>query len=260
MTRDFTLDKYRLLCQAIRESAMPVITIHEHLLDPHQTERLLILRHDVDRCPRNALHMAELESEFELHSTYYFRFNPQVFKPEIIHQIADLGHEIGYHYETLSKARGNLSQALKLFERELAEFRKITQVHTICMHGSPLSPFDNRDLWKEYDFRQFNLTGEAFLSIDYRQIQYFTDTGRTWQRTQFNIRDFSPESQPADWVRSTDDLIAAVLQKTFSRMCITAHPERWAPTLPNWFFSLVFDQAANYAKAGLQWFKSASSK
>jgi len=260
MMRDFTLEKYRHLCQAIIESAVQVPTIYEYLLDQRQAGHMLLLRHDVDRCPRNALYMAKLENEFKLRSTYYFRFKPQVFKPEIIRQIMDLGHDIGYHYETLSKTRGNFNEALKLFERELFEFRKITQVHTICMHGSPLSPFDNRDLWKKFDFRQFNLTGEAFLSIDYRQVQYFTDTGRTWQRTQFNIRDFSSGSPPANEIKSTDDLIAAVQQKTFPRICISAHPERWARTLPNWIFSLVFDQIANYLKAGFQWIKSASSK
>ncbi|MBA7531110.1 hypothetical protein ES705_23321 [subsurface metagenome] len=31
--------------------------------------------------------------------TYYFRIVTQSFNPEIIEQIAELGHEIGYHYE-----------------------------------------------------------------------------------------------------------------------------------------------------------------
>lgn len=260
MIRDFTLEKYRLLCQAIVESAVQVTTIHKYLLKPDQAKRMLVLRHDVDRCPQNALLMAKLESEFKLRSTYYFRFKLHVFKTDIIRQIADLGHDIGYHYETLSKARGNFPEALKLFEHELSEFRKITQVHTICMHGSPLSPFDNRDLWKKYDFHQFNLTGEAFLSIDYRKVQYFTDTGRTWKKTQFNIRDFSPGSQPANAIKSTDDLIMAIRQKTYPQICISAHPERWASTLPNWVFSFGFDQLSNFLKAGFQLIKSALSK
>jgi len=45
-----------------------------------------------------------------------------------------LGHEIGYHYEVLSKANGDYETAVELFEQELSEFRKITDVKTICMH------------------------------------------------------------------------------------------------------------------------------
>jgi hypothetical protein len=47
--------------------------------------------------------MAELEHELGIQSTYYFRF-PYTFKPDIIGKIHDLGHEVGYHYEVLSKA------------------------------------------------------------------------------------------------------------------------------------------------------------
>ena len=54
-------------------------------------------------------------------------------------KIPDLGHEVGYHYEVLSKANGNYERAIKLFEQELSKFRKIVDVKTICMHGSPLS-------------------------------------------------------------------------------------------------------------------------
>ena len=33
------------------------------------------------------------------------------------------------------------------FGRNLEKFRKFYPVKTICMHGSPLSKWDNRDLW-----------------------------------------------------------------------------------------------------------------
>ena len=48
-------------------------------------------------------------------------------------------NEVGYHYEVLSKAKGDYEKAVELFEQELKEFRKIVDVKTICMHGSLLS-------------------------------------------------------------------------------------------------------------------------
>ena len=91
------------------------------------------MRHDTDRKPENALRMAVLEHELGIQSTYYFRF-PYTFKPDIIGKIHDLGHEVGYHYEVLSKARGDYEKAVELFEQELSEFREIVDVKTICMH------------------------------------------------------------------------------------------------------------------------------
>ena len=91
--------------------------------------------------------MAELEHGLGIQSTYYFRVL-YTFKPEIIGKIRDLGHEVGYHYEVLSKANGDYEKAVELFEQELSEFRKIVDVKTISMHGSPLSRYDNRDLYR----------------------------------------------------------------------------------------------------------------
>ena len=57
----------------------------------------------MDRLPGNSLKTALLENNFGIRATYFFRTIPQTFKPEIIKEIADLGHEIGYHYENLSE-------------------------------------------------------------------------------------------------------------------------------------------------------------
>jgi hypothetical protein len=63
-----------------------------------------LLRHDVDRLPKNALKVAQLENRLGIQSVYFFRMVSHVFKPEIIKQIASLGHEIGYHYEDVDLA------------------------------------------------------------------------------------------------------------------------------------------------------------
>ena len=39
------------------------------------------------------------------------------------------------------------------FKYHLDELRKITEVTTICMHGSPRSEYDNKDIWKKYDYK-----------------------------------------------------------------------------------------------------------
>lgn len=244
---DFTLDKYRELCQAIIESGYDVVTVRGYLENPDLSSKLAILRHDVDRKPSNALKMAQLERELGLSATYYFRKRRHTFKLEVIRSIAQMGHEIGYHYEALVKARGDYEGAIRIFERELGEFRKIYNIETISMHGSPLSRYDNRDLWRRYDFREFGIIGEAYLSIDYDKLAYLTDTGRAWNAQRYNLRD----TVGRDWnlpVSVTDDLITVIRRHEVDQLCIQTHPNRWSTNWLAWGVSAVEDWAVNQAK------------
>jgi len=160
MNLDFTLSKYAQICEAVKHCACPIMTVSQFLEAGQPKESVIILRHDVDRDLSKAVEMANLEASFGLQATYYFRKIRSVFRKDQIKQLSQLGHEVGYHYEVLTKTRGNNEQALKLFEQELAEFREVVPVETISMHGSPLTPWNNLDLWRVYDFRDFNLSGE----------------------------------------------------------------------------------------------------
>ena len=50
--------------------------------------------------------MAQLEADMGNRGTYYFRIVPESFDPQIIENIAELGHEVGYHYEDVSLVIG----------------------------------------------------------------------------------------------------------------------------------------------------------
>ena len=81
--------------------------------------------------------------------------------------------------------------AIKRFSENLEKLRKIAPVRTICMHGSPMSRWDSRLLWKYYDYRDFGITGEPYFDVDFDKVFYLTDTGRRWDGDSFNIRDKS---------------------------------------------------------------------
>ena len=85
--RDFTLKKYKQLCLALLDSGYTPLTVYSYLsIGRQKNNKLVVLRHDIDRKPGNALRMAELEHELGIQSTYYFRF-PYTFKPDIIGKI-----------------------------------------------------------------------------------------------------------------------------------------------------------------------------
>ena len=116
-----------------------------------------------------------------------------------------------YICQILDKAKGDLEKAIKIFEKELNEFRKICDVKTICMHGNPLSKWVNKDIWKKYDFRDFGIIGEPYLSIDYTRVLYLTDTGRKWN-SRFSVKDVvgANVNQAIEKMKSTDDVIRLI--------------------------------------------------
>jgi hypothetical protein len=219
--------------------------------------------------------MAKLEHRYGVRSTYYFRHIEETFKPEVILQIAKMGHEIGFHYEVMDKANGNPEKAIEIFKQELEDLRRVTEnvteVRTVCMHGNPLKPWSNRDLWKKYDFRDFGIIGEPYYSIDYNKVFYLTDTGRTWADLKIRVKDTIDRTginastglinigfgdTGLKSISSTDDVIHLIESRKVPQMCLLAHPNRWCDDFGGWTKELLFQNIKNVGKAGIVWYRS----
>lgn len=196
-------------------------------------ERLMIMRHDVDADASNALAMAEIDAAHGVRSTFYFRMKPNVFRPTIIKKIQFLGHEIGYHYEVLSDANGDYQKAGKLFASHLRTLRKIAPVKTACMHGRSLSKINNLDFFRHYRLQSFGLFAEPYLSIDYSDKYYFTDTGLCWHNLRFNIRD-SVYSKGNGGIRSTEELIRFIRSPIPKKAALLTHTNNWVDNVLLW--------------------------
>jgi hypothetical protein len=57
------------------------------------------------------------------------------------------------------------------------------------MHGSPLSRYDNRKIWEQFDYRKYGIIGEPYFDVDFSKVLYLTDTGRRWDGEHVSIRD-----------------------------------------------------------------------
>lgn len=183
---DFTLTQYKQVLRTIKLLGVDVFGVGDYLVERPSNHPILLLRHDVDHYPARALRLAQLESELGFRSTYYFRAIPSVFNPTIMKAIASLGHEVGYHYETLDITKGNFQQAAELFRAELDRFRAVVPIRTVCSHGNSIAIRNgyqaNRDLFvqKAGLLDELDLLGEAYLNIDIPTFVYVADNGRTW--------------------------------------------------------------------------------
>ena len=235
---DFTLAKYLELLNALKGYGFDELT----------------LRHDVDLRPANSLRTAQLEADNGMLGIYYFRAVPESWDEEIIRQISSLGHEIGYHYESLTTCNGDVDKAYSDFCSNLQRLRAIVPVRSICMHGSPRSPFDSKDIWKKYDYHALGIENEPYLDTDFSQVFYLTDTGRRWDGYKVSVRDKIPQYQD-QWTssgltfHSTDDIIKGLGEGIIPRrLMLTVHPQRWNPFGAEWFKELIMQNAKNLVK------------
>ncbi len=161
---DFTVNKYIQLLNALIEQGYHFQTFSDYLTKP--LLKSIVLRHDVDKRPRNSLTLAKIENEHGLKGTYNCRIVPESWDEGIIKEISSLGHEIGYHYENLSVFKGDHESAIDDFKMNLEKLRKLVPVSTITMHGSPTSKHDSRDLWKNFNYKDLGLIGEPYFDMD----------------------------------------------------------------------------------------------
>ena len=255
---DFTLATYRQLLTALKENGYEFITF-ERYCSGERRGKCIILRHDIDKKPERSLALAKIENNLGIQATYYFRLIPSVdIESNFIRTIAELGHEIAYHYEDLTLAKGDTEKAFGLFETHLNYFREFYPVKTIAMHGSPTSKFDNRHLWNHYNYRDLGIIGEPYFDFINEEVNhadgnrfYFTDTAGMWDGDKYNVRD-KAIGQSADKkvkVHTTDELIEFLTHSASAKeVMINTHPQRWTDNKAEWLLEYTTQKAKNIIK------------
>src|SRR5690625_3562181 len=134
MKRDFTVSTYKELLDSLEKGGFAFQTVHQFISDP--AEKVILLRHDVDARKEHSLRFARIQHERGISGTYYFRLVPESFDKGVIREIAEMGHEIGYHYETMDTAGGKPGMALAQFEDGRERLREIAGGRSAWRTGS----------------------------------------------------------------------------------------------------------------------------
>jgi len=248
MAHDFTLDTYKNLLEAAIKAGYKLTSYEDFIVNGENYSKVFILRHDVDDLPQNSLATAILEKELGAKGSYYFRIVKQSLHPDVIKKIAEAGHEIGYHYEDVALTNGNMDKAFENFKKHLELIKTYYPVKTICMHGSPLSKWDNRLLWKNNNYKELGIIGEPYFDIDFNKVLYITDTGRSWNKTDTSIRDKVKTAFDYSF-RSTFDIIRAFGEnKLPDQIMLNIHPQRWTDNHVQWLKELVIQNLKNVIK------------
>lgn len=251
MNRDFTFTTYEEIINTFLEMNYDIVTVDEYLSRKETFGKCLILRHDVDRFPLQTLRMSKLEAKLGVSSTYYFRIIDSVFKPKILNAVKMFGHEIGYHYEDLALCNGDVEKALKHFNDSLSRLRKYAAVRTICMHGSPLSKHDNKVMWQEANYKDFDIIGDTSYDINFNEVFYITDNGMGWNKRGVSVRDKYTTNYNIP-IKDSFHLIQLLKQGVLpERIMLNAHPDTFFQKLIPWFLNVCFIRTKNFAKKAL---------
>lgn len=246
--KEFTFNSYENIIQAFQSNDYNIVTFSEYIKTEEKKGKYLILRHDVDRFPLQTLQMARLEAVKGIKSTYFFRIIPAVFKPEILAEVASLGHEIGYHYEDLTLCNGNHEKAIEHFKYFLEQLRNFFPVQTICMHGSPMSKWDNKTIWEKFDFRNYGIIADTSLNIDYNRVFYISDNGRAWNRLSVSIRD-KVDSELKIPIKNTHNLVYLIRNnKIHDQVMLNIHPDTFFDFGLSYLFNWGFIETKNIVK------------
>ncbi len=260
-SRDFTLSKYAKLCENLKDLGYKFLTFEEYF-NSTPSEKIVLMRHDIDNVVDHkiCLRMAKIEKDLGVKSTYYTRVIPKVFNLKTLNYIKLQGHEIGYHYEVLNLAKGSRNLALSLFKKQLSFLRQFFNIQTICQHGGLLGNdtastfqgllnvlikrmdenrkiqiYDSRSLWESNDFNELDIIGDAYLSLDYNDFKYFSDTGLAWNNFNSRLLDkVDTDLQVGSNVKTTDNLIEHIKRFKHKKVSILVHPANWIEPLHSW--------------------------
>ena len=246
-SRDFTLRTFQFLINSLKKYNYHFLT-YEKFVNWNNLNKVVVMRHDVDHKPENAVKMAQLEKDMGISASYFIGQVNNSYSKNAINCIVKMGHELGYHYNDLAMSNGSFEKAFESFKRNLAELRLYYPVRTMCMHGSPLSKWDNRLLWAKYNYRELGIISEPYLDINFNDILYLTDASRAWNNANVTIRD-KVDTKFNFHISNTFDIIKLLeLNKLPDKLLINIHPHNWAKNRFEWIIILLWQGIKNQIK------------
>ncbi|NBW40893.1 hypothetical protein EBR25_07815 [bacterium] len=190
-TCDFSFAHYREMLEVLKENGYTFLTFHglSQIEESELPEKIVLLRHDVDKSTSKALKFADIESELSIPATYFIRLHSNYYNPfsyvayKELKEIETKQHEIGLHTEFFDMAKINKEDGYEMLEREIEIFQHIfkTPVKTLAPHrtsGSSTMERLQENLEKVY---QGLGIPHAYQSIFTHDFRYLSDSSAIWR-------------------------------------------------------------------------------
>jgi len=207
---DFSYDHYREIIDSAK-AKYQILPLKD--FKPLTKDKVLVLRHDIDAKVRRATRMAKLERDLDVTATYFVRVHAELYNPfgfrtyPLLKGIADMGHEIGLHFENLDFSHITGEDSSSVLRREIDVLETIlgVKIKGIASHRG-FSGIDNSDFMLKTRLSDFGVYYEAHELT--KNCFFISDSLRRWART-------------------NGQCVCQILQENHPQLCLLAHPQFW---------------------------------
>ena len=177
MNQEFTLKEYQDLLIHFRKSH-EIVPFRDY--NTVKEKNSIVLRHDIDYSLKHAKIMAQIESDLGVKSTYFLLFSSPFYNLldqeniGLAKDIAEMGHEIGLHYDVTVMMKGNRKNPESLLHSQVEILSNIAnqKVETIAMHNPSIS---GEDIFRNTPYRN------AYQAEFVEEMAYFSDSCMAWR-------------------------------------------------------------------------------
>lgn len=175
----FTYGGYLGLLKLLEKNRYNVVDYHNW----EQSDRCVILRHDVDNDLQKALEMAKLEHRYGIQSTYFVLLTSNLYNMfsnksrEMVNEMRRLGHTIGLHFDEMvyQKEMGNIEKVEQCIRKELDILSEVVETEvTVFSYHRPTKMILNADITMP---NVINAYGSTF----FKDFKYISDSRRHWR-------------------------------------------------------------------------------
>lgn len=213
---EFTYNAYQNLIHLLQDKGYTFCNYHNYT----QSDRSVILRHDIDMDIGKAVKMGELEAHMEISSTYFVLVTSNFYNifskrnQDMLRGLIRLGHEVGLHFDE-AKYNADRDDMVEAMEQEAALLEKCLgcEVTSVSMHRPSAATLDAD--YRIRDGRLVNSYGREF----FHNHKYVSDSRRNWR----------------------EDVLGIVESGAYDRLHVLTHP-------------FWYDEEEQSAKEELKWF------
>lgn len=177
---EFTYKAYENLVKLLRKKGYEVTNYHDY--KKLGSQPCAILRHDIDYSVKKAYELAVLEQKLGVASTWFVLMASEFYNPaaaanrEMLLEMAEMGHEIGLHFDEISYDGGVDARVLKkMAEKERGRLEELLEIpiRTVSMHRP-----SKETLEADWKFpHMINSYGVEF----FKDFKYVSDSRMHWR-------------------------------------------------------------------------------
>ena len=217
--------------------------------------KYLVLKHDVETNVKKAYKIAKIESKYGHKGSYYVQayLLNNAKNVEYLKKMADMGHEISYHYDVLDASKGDYEKAEIEYAKNVEIFKNNGfEIVTVCQHGNPVVErvgyTSNRDFFRNEKIAE-KYSNQSDIMVNFAnnantQYSYYSDAGRKFNKIYdpfFNdVVNSDDKNEPFENLDLLFDSIGE------NNAIISMHPHRWCSNALSYYVKTAFFKVVKF--------------